>query len=142
MKQAVKSAISEEDRNKNVMVFGLCEEEAEQLETKIGELFQELDEKPRVTATRIGKTPVSGRSRPVKIVCHTSNTANQILKKSGKLKQVQRFKNVYLRPDMLPEEREDRKRLVAELKKAILDQPSLYHYIQGGKVMSKEKVGT
>ena len=43
LKQAVKNAIVKEDRGRNVMFFGLAEEEGEQLENKVSELLQELD---------------------------------------------------------------------------------------------------
>ena len=47
LKQALKSAIAEEDRTKNIMIFGLCEEENEQLASKVDTVFQELGEKPK-----------------------------------------------------------------------------------------------
>ncbi len=142
LKQAVKSAIAEEDRTKNVMVFGLCEEEEEQLETKVGGLFLELGEKPKLTASRVGRKAGADKCRPVKVVLSSANNVNQILMKSGTLKRIAQFEKVYLRPDMSAEERAARKILVVELKQAINDQPTRYHYIQGGTIHSRDKVGT
>jgi hypothetical protein len=60
LKNAVKTAIKEEDRSKNLMVFGLGEEDEENLEEKISDLFTDLGEKPRVTAvSRVGRRMVS-----------------------------------------------------------------------------------
>ena len=142
LKQAVKSAIAEEDRTKNVMVFGLCEEEKEQLETKVSGLFQELGEKQKLTASRVGRKAGADKCRPVKVVLTSANNVNQILMKSGTLKRVTQFEKVYLRPDMSAEERAARKILVVELKQAIDDQPTRYHYIRGGTIHSRDKVTT
>ncbi len=139
LKQAVKNAISEEDRTKNVMIFGLQEDDDEKLENKVNEIFQELGEKPKHTASRVGRNADTDICRPVKVVLTSSNHANQILMKSGTLKRVPQFEKVYLRPDMSSEERVIRKRLVTDLKQAIIDQPSHYHYIRGGTVHSRVK---
>ena len=50
VKLAVKSAIREDDRNKNVMIFGLAETENEQISNKVADLFNELGENTRVSA--------------------------------------------------------------------------------------------
>ena len=121
------------------MIFGLCEEDDEQLESKVDQVFQELGEKPKVAVSRVGRCTVAEKCRPVKVELKNSNSVYQILVKSGRLKRVPQFEKVYLRPDMSAEEREVRKGLVADLKQAIKDQPGRYHYIQGGSVHSKEK---
>ena len=124
------------------MIFGLCEDEDEQLETKISGLFQELGEKPKLTASRVGRNAGADKCRPVKVVLTSASSANQILTKSGKLKHVPQFEKVYLRPDMSTEERAARKILVVELKQAIEDQPTRHHYIQSGTICSRDKVTT
>ena len=53
LKNVVKSALEEEDRSKNLVVFGLVEDEKEQLESVVGELLSDLGEKPRVSAIYI-----------------------------------------------------------------------------------------
>ncbi len=139
LKNALKSAIAEGDRTKNIMIFGLSEEDGEQLESKVDKVFQELGEKPKVTVSRVGRCTGAEKSRPVKVVFTNSNSVYQILVKSGKLKRVPQFEKVYIRPDMSAGEREVRKGLVTDLKQAIKDQPNRYHYIRGGSLCSKEK---
>lgn len=142
LKQVVKSAMAEEDRGKNVMVFGLAEEEGEQIDEKIRGLFQELGEKPRVTASRVGRKSsgtANTECRPVKVTLASSTSVSQILTKTGRLKQVEQYKLVYVRPDLSPDERTSRKRLVINLKKAIGEQPDRHHYIKGGTVHSKDR---
>ncbi len=140
LKQAVKTAIAEDDRTKNIMIFGLGEEDNEQLENKVNEIFQELDEKPKETVSRVGRSAAGAKKcRPVKVLLSSSNIAYQVLMKSGRLKSSRQFKNIYLRPDMSIEEREIRQKLVTDLKEAISNQPGRYHYIQGGRIHSRDK---
>ena len=54
LKSAVQEAVREDDRAKNVVVFGLSEEKSEDLDRKIVELFSEIEEKPSFEAARIG----------------------------------------------------------------------------------------
>lgn len=128
LQKVVIKAIEEEDR--------LVDEEDERIEEKISEIFAELDEKPRVSACRIGTnnsgtTPVC---RPVKVSLGSSTTARQILLKARKLKQIERLKSVYIYPDRSPDERAARQRLVADLKKVAAEQPDRQHFIKQGKV--------
>lgn len=143
LKKVVKSAIEEDDRRKNVMVFGLAEEEGELLEDKIGVLLQELGEKPRATVSRVGRKSLGSGDktvcRPVKVTLASSTTVNQILMKTGRLKQSEQFKMVYVHPDMSTEERAARRTLVTELKKTITEQPDRQHYIRGRTVCSKDR---
>ena len=54
LKKVVKNAIEEDDRSKNLIVFGLDESEDERIDSKVSALLLEIGEKPRVSASRIG----------------------------------------------------------------------------------------
>ena len=144
LKKAVRTAIMEEDRSKNLLVFGLKEEDGESIEQVVDGLFVELGEKPRVQAlNRLGgrEKRSEGRpsSRPVKVTLASATSVSQILTKTGRLKQTQHFKSVYVCPDRSPTERAARKQLVVEMKKAVVEKPDLYHCIRGGKLCSMDK---
>ncbi len=98
-------------------------------------MFSELGVKPKVAASRLGRTgphsSTSSRPRPVKVSFSSAIAVQQILAKTGKLKKVAEFSRVYICPDRSPEEREARKCLVMDLKKAINDKPGLHHHISG-----------
>ena len=47
--------VADDDRSKNVVVFGLTEEGPEDLHSKITVLFNDVDEKPNFEAIRIGE---------------------------------------------------------------------------------------
>ena len=140
VKLAVKSAIREDDRNKNVMIFGLAETENEQISNKVADLFNELGENTRVSASRVGvkKSGSTPGHRPVKCNLTSSTAVHQILLKSRQLKLLDTYKSVFICPDRTPEERAARRALVAELKAANTKQPNHKHYIKHGKVHSSE----
>ena len=51
IKKAVKTVVQEEDRNKNLMIFGLSEQDNEELSTVVSEVFSAIGEKPRIEAS-------------------------------------------------------------------------------------------
>ena len=143
LKSVVKSALKEEDRSRNLVVFGLVEEEKELLENVVGELLSDLGEKPRVSASRIGvksnESLTKSVCRPVKLTLSNSSVAHQILLKAKTLKDTPKYKSVYICPDRSPEERAARRALVTKLKEANVKQPGMTHFIRNGKVHSVEK---
>ena len=72
LQEVVNDVIQVEERNRNLVVFGLEEEVGENLEGKVGEVFQELGEKPHlVEVIRLGSS-TSGKTRPVKVTTSSS----------------------------------------------------------------------
>ena len=140
VKLAVRSAIREDDRSKNVMIFGLAETENEQISNKVADLLNELGENTRVSASRVGvkKSGSTPGHRPVKCTLTSTTAVHQILLKSRQLKLLDNYKSVFICPDRTPEERAARRALVAELKAANTKQPNHKHYIKHGKVHSIE----
>ena len=55
LKKMVKSVVQEEDRSRNVVIFGLPEQKNENVEARVQEVFQEIGLKPTLQATRGGK---------------------------------------------------------------------------------------
>ena len=116
IKSVAKQIALEEELSRNIMVFGLCEEENEDICSKVSDVLESLGEKPRVEACRIGKKSPSA-TRPVKVSLSSSSIVQQILKNSSKLSGTEKFKRVFLAPDRTAEERAHRKELVLELMK-------------------------
>ena len=138
LKKVMKSVAAEEDRSKNLIVFGLKEEEEEQLPALVTAVLEEIGEKPHFEATRVGwKRPGSAAIRPVKITVPSSTAVHQILMKTGRQKET--HKDVWICPERSSEERATRKHLVTDLKKKRAEQTDLDHYIRYGKVCSRDK---
>ena len=139
LKTVVRNVVEEEDRSRSVIVFGLPESADEQLCDKIGDVFQEIGEKPRIEANRLGKSSGNnGKVRPVKVTLSSSITANQILVKAKTLRQSDKFKSVFICPDRSLEQRVKHRKLVLELKSKTKEEPSKRHFIRGGTICSVE----
>ena len=140
LKKTLQDVVEENDRSKNLMVFGFTEEEEEDLVGRLEEIFDELGEKPHIEACRVG-TKASGKSRPVKISMSNSVKCQQILAKSWRLKRTVKYKTVYFAPDRSVIQREEHKKLVEELKKVRLaaNDPEKRYFIKNGKIESIDK---
>ena len=125
----------EEDRSSNVVVFGLAEEEQEDLNSKVNVLLEQLEEKPKImNCCRLGKSK-SHLARPIKFSVSSSNIVYQILSKAKKLKDTEGYQSVYIAPDRSPEEQAERQKLVAELKKKRLSDLQKHYVIRKGAVV-------
>lgn len=136
VKTLIKTVVQEEDRSRSLMIFGLPEEEEEQLCDRISQVFQEVGEKPRIEASRLGQTRKEGKVRPVKVTVSSSTIVNQILTKARNLKQSEKHSKVFICPDRSPVQRAEHKQMVAELKEKAKEDTSMRHFIRGGKICS------
>ena len=55
IKSVAQKIAVEEELSRNIMVFGLTEEEDEQLDERVAEIFEQLGEKPRVESRQLGQ---------------------------------------------------------------------------------------
>ena len=144
IQRAVKSAVSEDQRGKNVVIFGLQEDgNDDRLRARVTVMTKLIveGETPAVKdVIRIGAVK-SGESgcRPVKVSFENKEVAASVISSAKKLRQSPVYKSVYVSPDRSAEERAERKKLVSQLKEKIEKEPELYHFIQNGKVNKTEK---
>ena len=138
LKKAVQEAVHEDDRAKNVVVFGLSEEKSEDLDGKIVELFEEIEEKPSFEAARIGMVSTE-KNRPVKVSLRNCETVHRLLAKAKKLKATAAYRNVYISPDRSPEEREKHRELVAKMKQKASEDPEKHYFLLKGEIFYREK---
>ena len=104
LKKVVQEAVFDDDRSTNVVVFGLTEEKSEVLDSKITDLFNDIEEKPSFEAVRIGEQS-EDTNRPVKICLRNSETVHRILQKAKNLRKSASHRTVYNQPDRSPQER-------------------------------------
>ena len=136
MKTLVKTVVEEEDRSRSVLVFGLEDSGPEDLQKKVGDVFLEIGEQPRVEASRLGKIVTGGKARPVKVCFSSSSAASQVLTKARTLKQSEKYNRVFICPDRSPAQRTEHRQLVEELKKKSREEPGKRFFIRRGKVES------
>lgn len=139
LKEAVKSAVVEEDKSKNFMIFGKSEVANEDVADVVAEVLQDMNEKPRlIECRRIGPAGV-GKSRPIKVKLASSDAVASVLRTAKDLKNSSRNKTTYVGPDRSKEERLAHKKLVEHMKQKMRDEPDMYHYIRRGIITSVRK---
>ena len=133
---AVKNVADREDRSRNVIIYGVKEENGEDVEKRIEEILSEIDEKPKLKdSCRIGMAD-PGKCRPIKFSLSNKDHVRQILRKCRALRQKDGFKSVYICPDRSVEERKAFKLLVEQLKQKRLSEPGYVHSIRNNKISS------
>ena len=138
LKEVVQAVVQKEDRNRNLMVFGLPEEENDNLTERVQEVFQHIGFKPTMEVSRVGRVSKEKKKRPVKVTLSNSSVAYQILSQARKLHKSDTFGSVFIRPDRSQEERAQNKLLVQELIKKRDEEPAKRHFIKGGTIHSVE----
>ena len=139
IKEAVLSAVAEEDRSRNVIIFGKQEEESENVSVTVSKVFEDLNEKPRVVECRRLGTKSQDSCRPIKVKLSSSEAALHILRNAKNLKTSTSNSSTYLAQDRTNEERAKHKVLVAKVKEKMDTEPDMYHFIRGGAVVSVKK---
>jgi hypothetical protein len=104
LKRAVKSAVAEDDRSKNFMIYGKTESTDEDVLESVAEILQDINEKPRVVECyRIG-TAVEGKQRPIKVKLNGSDAVNNVLRSAKLLKNSRSNSSAYIGPDRSKDE--------------------------------------
>jgi hypothetical protein len=141
VKSFVRTVVEEEDRSRSLMVFGLAENNKENLSDKISAVFQDIGEKPRFEACRLGATSSGDdkkKIRPVKVTVSSSMIASQILSKSRKLSKTVDHSSVFICPDRSPDQRAKHRELVLEMRAREDAEPTKKHFIKRGAVYSSD----
>ena len=123
-----------------MLLFGLQEEADEDTMVKVGEVFSDIDEKPKLdTAIRLGAKGTSGKPRPVKVSVNNSITVSQILRRARKLRESEKFKSMFICPDRSSEEQAEHRELVNQLKVKRSVEPNKRFYIKGNVICSNDQ---
>ena len=138
LRKVVQEAVTDEDRSRNIVVFGLSEETSEDLNSKITNMFDDIEEKPSFEALRIGEQSEE-KNRPVKICLRNSETVHRILQKAKNLRTTATHRTVYVQPDRSPEERAKHRELVKEMRRRASEDPDNYYYIHSGHILHRDK---
>ena len=96
LRKVVKSVVQEEDRSKNVIIFGLQERKGENIEERVEEIFQDIGLKPKLQAVRVGKVSKETTKRPVKVSFSSSSLVYETLRQARKLRHSEKFSKVFV----------------------------------------------
>ena len=139
IKEAVKSAVAEDDKSKNFMIFSKEEVSNEDVPTTVAGILQDLNVKPRVVeCTRVGPFE-QGKSRPIKVKLCSYDAVFNVLRNAKLLKNSCSNRATFIGPDRSKEERAEHKKLVGKMKTMMQDEPGKYHFIRRGVIRSVTK---
>ena len=139
LKDVVREVAHEEDRLSNVIIFGVPEREPANLAQRVEEVFNEIKVRPNVREISFaGKQSAGTSSRPIKVKLSSPSIVKAILGQAKLLKNSDKLKSVFVKPDMSIEERTERRQLVQDLKQRRISEPDKRHYIRGGAVHSED----
>ena len=140
LREAVKSAVVEEDRSRNFMIFNKVETANEDTVQIVGEVLGDLDEKPQIVECRRIGIAQHGRPRPIKAKLSSCDAVLHVLRRAKSLKSSENNRATFIGPDRSKEERIVHRSLVEEMKRKVDTEPELYHYIKGGQIFSVRKL--
>ena len=124
----------EDSRAKNLIVFGLPEEENETVTDRALTVFEELDEKPPISSScRLG-TAAEGKTRPIRVTLESRDSVLTLLRKARQLRSSEIYSRVYLCPDRTIEERRERRENLQTLEKLRRDNPERQFELKRGVI--------
>ena len=134
VKTVTKSVKEEDQRSRNVMLFGLKETAGEELTKKVDKVLKKLGFEMKHESKRVGSRKKNRRNpRPVKVTLIDSESAKQILRKSRESKVDGKLT---IAPDRSPQERAQRKLLKKETKRKKVKESNKKHSVKEGVVCS------
>ncbi len=132
---AVKQVNQDVDRSRNIVVFGVAEDQNEKPEQKINAILDKLEEKPHISGcVRLGQNK-PGVVRPLRFRVRSQDIVYQILRKASTLRNFVDYQKVFLSPDRTVEERISRKKLVDQLREKRGTDPNNNYVIRKGEVV-------
>ena len=136
----VKSVVDESERQRQVVLFGVPEENCSDLGSTIDDVLKDAcgPDKPRVKDfCRVG-APKPGKIRPVKVCFDSQEDVQTTIGRAKHLKNSKKYEKVFIAPDRSPAERARRRLLVQQLREKKEREPKMHHYISRGEVRSTE----
>ena len=144
IEKAVKTAVVEQERLHNVMLY--CMEESQSIDPgvshesdreQVAEVMHEIGVvSGNVLVERVGERK-DDNHRPVRVIFERKEEVTNVLARARRLKDSENFSSVFLGPDRTVEERKAHRKLVDELKVKRTQSPDMIFYIKENAVCSK-----
>ena len=141
IKSAIKSVVQETERQQQVILFGVSEDDPHLADT-VKEIVRCVAAPANSTVRdycRIG-VPASGKTRPVKVSFGCKDDAQAIIRGAKNLRTSEKYKKVFIAPNRTSEERIKRRKLVQLLREKKTKEPEKHHFIYRDAVCSREPV--
>ena len=146
--QEVKEDIEEsweiERRKMNIIIHGVKDEDAEKDLTALTDLFEDglklVFDRHVDKVVRLGRVANEEKPRPIKVILKRVDCRKEILIRAKSLKESDRFKKVFITPDLTRKQQEVDKELRKQLRK-FKDDGEVGAKIQHGKVVKNLSSG-
>ena len=132
---AVKTVTQEEDRSRELVLFGVSEEAGERVTSVVTKVLEQIDEKPQVKQCRRIGNSNTGAARPIIFSVRSPDIVYQVLKKAKQLRDIEGYKTIYISPNRTREERIARQKLVSELKEKRRGDQNSRYFIRKGEIV-------
>lgn len=143
---SLQESAARDRRKQNVCVFNFSESNTSADNSDSSQFVEfcthELGITPTIeNAYRLGK-PQAGKVRPLLVRLSDENVRRRLLHKSKELRvsENQTATKVFIRPDLTMVQQAENKKLYMELTSRIKSDPTKYHQIRNGSVISTEKI--
>ena len=103
LKELIRSVAQEEDRRDNVIIFGVQEQEPDDLRECVKDVFDEMMVRPEIREiSRVGRKSPGTSIRQIKVKLSGSSTASLILGQARQWRNSKalRLKSVFVKPDL------------------------------------------
>ena len=103
LKELIRSVAQEEDRRDNVIIFGVQEQEPDDLRECVKDVFDEMMVRPEIREiSRVGRKSSGASTRPIKVKVSSSSTASLILGQTRRLRysEAPGLKSVFVKLDL------------------------------------------
>ncbi len=144
LKQAVKTAIQDSDRGRNVMMFNVPEENEDGSSSNNFDHSSTLQimystglmKRCEISVERIGEH-IAGKCRPLRVFTGSETIVFELSKGAKRLKDTACYQ-IFIQPDRSREERVEHKKLVQMLKQKRAQYPDTKFFIKNNKICSSE----
>ena len=139
--QAVKTAFEDSDRIGNVMLFNLAEDHGTCDTEKVYGVMKAAGVETICAISEIERigTVTPEKCRPLRVRLDSSIATSELLTKSKILRRNQYLFNVFVTPDRSKEERQQRSKLVKEMREKRQTFPDKRFYIRNMKICSEDQ---
>ena len=130
--EAVKQATQKEERSKNIVMFGVAEEETQQLESQVEQKLQHIGQKPRIVQCC--------RLAIVKVTFSSLAIVGEVFRNAKLLKNAEDCQQIFICPDRTVEQIKNQKELFVKLRQLKSENPGAKYSIRSGQVVRDESL--
>lgn len=145
VRDVIRETKSREDRSKNIIIFGLEEVETADIMCSVESLLNAIEQKSDCPSAVVNYAecigePTPGKIRPVRVIVKEKFMVHDAMRYSKLLREIEKYRNVYISIDRTYEQQKEHKKLVTQMKSNMRDHPEKYWFIKNGNISSRQRI--